>query len=230
MGRSRQSGMGRTIATDTAHIFAGRLSPYRRIDLAGYARLTLAVLLAVVVAGCTGVPVSTDYNTGYRFHEASSYAWLERKDNSGVAGSLADNDLVEARVRRAVDDQLKARGLAPAGSVEQADLLVTYYIGQEDKLDVRSFRSNFGYYPCWHCYGPYGGAGWGYDNDVWVTEYTEGTLVIDIIDAETRKLVWHGIAERRLPVFTDPHQRDAYVRETVTAILARFPPGNAAAP
>lgn len=183
----------------------------------------LILVLAAALGACTGVPVSTDYNTGYAFSAASSYAWLDRE--SIASDPMVNNDLVEARVRRAVDDQLRARGLSEARSADQADLLVTYYVGQEDKLDVRTFRSHFGYYPCWHCYGAYGGPGWGYDNDVWVSEYTEGTLVIDIIDAESRKLVWHGVSERRLPGFSTPQQRDAYIRETVTAILGQFPPG-----
>lgn len=185
----------------------------------------LSLMLAVTLAACTSVPVSTDYNTGYRFAAASSYAWLERK--TSATDPRVDNDLVEARVRRAVDDQLRAKGLTLAQSEGQADLLVTYYIGQEDKIDVRTFRSHFGYYPCWHCYGPYGGPGWGYDNDIWVTEYTQGTLVIDIVDAQSRKLVWHGVSERRLPAFKTPQERDAYIRETVTAILAEFPVGTA---
>lgn len=185
-----------------------------------------AALLTLLLGACTGVPVSTDYNTEYRFQPQSSYAWLERERE--FSDPRVDNDLVEARVRRAVDSQLRAKGLTQAQSVESADLLVSYHIGREDKIDVQTFRSHFGYYPCWHCYGPH----WGYGphgDDIWVSEYTQGTLVIDVIDAESRKLVWHGVAERRLPSFKTPQERDAYIRETVTAILARFPPGGAGA-
>lgn len=191
------------------------------------AKRWLLALLVLALSACSSVPVSTDYNTGYAFDNAARYAWLERK---GISDPRVDNDLVEARVRRAVDDQLRSRGLTKAASVDEADVLVTYFIGQEEKIDIRTFRSRFGYYPCWHCYGPYGGPGWGYDNDVWVTEYTQGTLVIDLIDAKTRKLVWHGVAERRVPAFKTPQERDAYIRETVSAILEQFPPGATAGP
>lgn len=183
----------------------------------------LGMVVALVLAGCSSVPVSSDYNVEYSFDQARRYAWLEPRSEG--ADPRIQNDLVDARVRRAVDDQLRARGLSRADAPDQADLLVTYHMGQEEKLDVRTFRSHFGYYPCWHCYGPYWGPSWGYGDDLWVTEYTQGTLVIDLIDARSRKLVWHGTAERRMPGFKTPADRDAWVRETVTAILERFPPG-----
>src|SRR5690606_41409220 len=50
-----------------------------RIDFRGresgrWLRTGVLAFLAAVLAGCTGVPVSTDYNTGYAFQSASSYA------------------------------------------------------------------------------------------------------------------------------------------------------------
>lgn len=185
----------------------------------------LLLVLSLLLAACTGIPVSTDYDTGYSFGALSSYAWLERKQ---LGDPRIDNDLVQARVHSAVDDQLRAKGMARASSSETADLLVSYHIGEQEKIDIHTFHSNFGYYPCWHCYHPYRGFyHGGFHDDIWVTEYTEGTLIIDIIDAKSRKLVWHGSAERRVPNFKTPQERDAYIRETVTAILAKFPPSTA---
>jgi hypothetical protein len=135
-----------------------------------------------------------------------------------AADPLIDNDLVARRVHRAVAEQLEGKGLREAASEAQADLLVTYHVGEEEKLDISSFHSNFGYYPCWHCFGP------GFDSDVWVTQYTQGKLVIDLIDAKNKQLVWRGIAARRLPTFKSPAERDQYIRETVVAIFKDFPP------
>src|SRR5690625_1607953 len=146
----------------------------------------LGMVVALVLAGCSSVPVSSDYNVEYSFDQARRYAWLEPRSEG--ADPRIQNDLVDARERRAVDDQLRARGLSRADAPDQADLLVPYHMGQEEKLDVRTSRSHFGYYPCWHCYGPYWGPSWGYGDDLWVTEYTQGTLVIDLIDARSRKL------------------------------------------
>ena len=47
--------------------------------------------------------------------------------------------------------------------------------------------------------------------------------MLDIIDPATSELIWRGVAGRRLSTGT-PQERDAYVQEIVSAILAAFPP------
>lgn len=185
-------------------------------------RFCAVLATAAVLNACGGIPVSTDYNPDWQLKTPSSYAWLARPGRV-VSDTLVDNDLVARRIQRAVNEQLDARGLNNAASEQQADLLVTYHVGEEEKMDVSTFRSNFGYYPCWRCYGP-GYYGAGFDSDVWVSYYTQGKLVIDLIDAKTKELVWRGIANRRVPSFKTPVERDAYIRETVAAIFKNFPP------
>jgi len=181
--------------------------------------LRLCALLAttVVLNACGGIPVSTDYDPSWHLPQPATFAWMEPPKRQ-LSDPLVDNDLIARRVHRAVGEQLESRGVREATPEQQPDLLATYHIGEEEKLDVTSFRSNFGYYPCWHCFGP------GFDSDIWVTQYTEGKLVIDLVDAKTKQLVWRGSAARRLPNFRTPEQRDAYIRETVTAIFKGFPP------
>ena len=176
-----------------------------------------AILTAVLVLNaCAGIPVSTDYDPSWQLPSPAAYAWLPHPMNK--VDPMVDNDLVMGRIHRAVDDQLAAKGLNIAKSEAEANLLVTYHIGEEDKLDINSFHSNFGYYPCWHCWSP------GFDNDIWVTQYTQGKLIVDLIDAKSKQLVWRGIASRRVPSFDSPQQRDQYIRETVAAIFKKFPP------
>lgn len=183
-----------------------------------WSRLLALLVTTVVLNACSGVPVSTDYDPDWHLSLPASFAWMPRPHRQ-TADPLVDNDLVANRVHRAVSEQLEAKGLNEAASQQQADLLVTYHIGEEERLDINSFRSNYGYYPCWHCFGyP------GFDSDIWVTQYTEGKLVIDLVDAKSKQLVWRGVAKRRLPSFNTPAERDAYIRETVTAIFKNFPP------
>lgn len=182
-----------------------------------YLRYAALLMAAVVLNACGAIPVSTDYDPAWQMPADPSYAWIKRP--SAHVDPMVDNDLVAGRVHRAVDDQLAAHGLHAVADESQASLLISYHIGEEEKLDISTFHSNFGYYPCWHCYGP------GFDSDVWVNQYTEGKLIIDMIDAKTRQLVWRGIASRRVPTFKTPAERDTYIRETVAAIFQKFPPG-----
>jgi hypothetical protein len=179
-------------------------------------RVCAFLAAAAVLNACGGIPVSTDYDPDWHLPTPASYGWMARP--ARVADPMVDNDLVARRVQRAVDEQLEAKGLRRVTAQQQPDLLVTYHIGEEEKLDISSFHSSFGYYPCWHCFGP------GFDSDIWVTQYTQGKLVVDLVDAKTQQLVWRGVAARRVPRLDSPTERDQYIRETVTAIFKRFPP------
>lgn len=178
-------------------------------------RLVTLLCAALVLNACAGIPVSTDYDPNWQAPATPVYAWMPHPMNR--VDPMVDNDLVAARVYRAVDEQLAARGFNLAKSENDVNLLVTYHIGEEEKLDVNTFHSHFGYYPCWHCWGP------GFDSEVWVSQYTQGKLIIDMVDAKTKQLVWRGIAARRVPSFDSPQQRDQFIRESVAAIFKKFP-------
>ncbi|MEX1666095.1 DUF4136 domain-containing protein [Zhongshania arctica] len=188
----------------------------------------------MILTACSGVPVSTDYSQDFDFSKVSSYAWLlpAKPMNTEV-----DNDLVRERVVDAVDAQFTAKGLARAADAAKASVLVTYQLGQEDKIAIDNFGSwhtQFGYYPCYRCgYRPgfgYFGHSQFYDNDLWVRNYKESTLMIDIIDPNTKRLLWRGITKRAMPTLETPEERRLYVLETVSAILAEFPPRLASSP
>lgn len=181
-----------------------------------YLRYAVLLMAAMVLNACSAIPVSTDYDPEWQMPADASYAWIKRP--SAHVDPMIDNDLVAGRVRRAVDDQLEGKGVRAVADETQASLLITYHIGEEEKLDISTFHSNYGYYPCWGCYGP------GFNSDVWVNQYTQGKLMIDMIDAKTKQLVWRGIASRRVPNFKTPVERDTYIRETVAAIFQKFPP------
>ena len=57
------------------------------------------------------------------------------------------------------------------------------------------------------------------DNDIWIDESTQGTLVIDFYDANTRKLVWRSVAKAEDKDFVKPEEIDKAVGEA----LKKFP-------
>ncbi|MEH6556634.1 MAG: DUF4136 domain-containing protein [Oceanicoccus sp.] len=183
--------------------------------------VVLLLMLAVSLAGCTGIPVSTDYDTSREFPSLSTYAWMVPKQKL-VEDPTVDNDLMNNRVMRAVDSELFARGFEKASGDASADFLITYHVSAENRQSVSSFHGSYGYYPCWqNCYQV------GFRNDTYIRYYKQGTFMIDVIDPASSALIWRGIAGRRLTADT-PQERDSYVNEIVAAILAEFPPGYAA--
>jgi hypothetical protein len=174
--------------------------------------LSLALLLAVA-AGCSGLRVSTDFDPGFPFARLGRYAWLPDPPRHTSHPQL-HNSLVDGRVRRSVDRQLAGRGYRKV-PVEEADFLVTYYLGLETRFDTRTIDRGVGY----------GHGGWygGARTETRVTQYEEGTLVLDFLDPE-RNLVWRGSASARVREKSTPEQRERRIDEAVQAILERFPP------
>ena len=125
------------------------------------------------------------------------------------------DDLLSQRVQRAVNDQLRSKGLELVEPA-RADVLVAYQMSVEERLDVDTVH--YGYR-----YGRWGYAGPAHTT-TYVREYEQGTLVIDLIAPEERRLIWRGVGRTRLRDQATPEQREAHIREVVGAILERYPP------
>ena len=59
-------------------------------------------------------------------------------------------------------------------------------------------------------------------NRTWSTHYNSGSLIIDMIDAKTQKLVWQGIGDG---ISVDsPKSKQKQIPEIVAEIMANYPP------
>lgn len=190
---------------------------------------TVGLLVAVVLVGCTDLPVSSDYAVDYNFSAISSYGWLPQAETNSAAADMHNTELMRVRYVDAINSQMRLKGFELKDVANKPDVLIAYHLGSQDKTVIDSFGSwytHFGYYPCYHCdYRPGFDHMHFHESDIWVREFTEDSVVIDIIDAATRKMLWRGSVQRVQPVLQTPEERTAYVNETVAAILATFPPG-----
>ena len=57
-----------------------------------------------------------------------------------------------------------------------------------------------------------------------VNEWTEGTLVIDVIDRENDILIYRAIAESKIQENIDPQERTERINDGVSRMMADFPP------
>ena len=176
------------------------------------ARSVLALTLTCLA--CSGIRVTTDYDPSADFTRLRSYAWLD--EQSGVEGDRSDvTSLLDRRVRRAVDAEMQRKGLS-AVDRGQADVLVAYHLGVETKLDVNTINSGYGG-------GPYGYRGGVYSHTT-VTEYQEGTLLIDVVEPKAKQLIWRGSGQARIWKSTTPAEREKRIDQAVGEILKSFPP------
>jgi hypothetical protein len=177
--------------------------------------------LAFVLAACAEIQVNSDYDTQREFTALKTYTWMEPKQKL-VLDPLVDNDLMNNRVRRAVEAQLAADGYQKAQGDQSIDFLITYHVSAETAYTVSSFHNHFGYYPCTFGCRRHGfGHGLLGTNNTVVKSYKRGTFMLDVIDPASTELIWRGSAGKRLSTGT-PQERDTAITEIVAAILVKF--------
>jgi len=183
------------------------------------------VALLLTLAGCSNQPSFTvDYADDADFSSFRSYRWYDDIHGSELAEYRQYNSS-DKRVRTYVDRELKARGLRES-TTERADVWVNYHISKEQQMRIDSFSR----YPSTGMHGgvgvgTYGSAvSLGYSTGPSVRTYKEGTVVLDIIDARSSKIVWRGIAEGRLKENLSIYDKNRVASEVAAELLADFPP------
>lgn len=183
-------------------------------------RFVVPVLTAVVlmISGCASFKVHSDYDPEVDFTQYVTYSWLPRTPDPD--SPVKSDSLLYNRIERAANNNLTAKGMKLVLPGEEANLLVTEHIGIEQKLQVNT--TNYGYGSGYgYGRGAYYGSGYQQTN---VDQYEEGTLMLDLIDAKTKQLVWRGTAQSRLKELNTPEERNKRIRDAVNAILERYPP------
>ena len=167
------------------------------------------ILLATIslgVTSCSPFQVKSDYSATANFANYKTY--LLRTDD------LKLNDLDKDRVLNELSKQLQSKALT---SGQNPDLIVNVKASHKKVQDITtSMGGGMG----WGWGGPWGG-GLGMGN-TWTNNYNSGTIVIDIVDAKTQKLVWQGIGSG-LSV-DSPKSKQRQIPQIVADIMKNYPP------
>jgi hypothetical protein len=121
---------------------------------------------------------------------------------------LDRNPYFQDYVQGAVEKQLAARGFQ--ASTEAPDLLLHYHASIDTRIDVS--RSEHEYERCQ-----------GTDCSSWVVDYEAGTLVLDVVDARTNRLIWRGWAQDSVEAFENRDRMAEKITEAVRRMMATFP-------
>jgi len=188
-------------------------------------RIAILIPLVLVLAGCAvKYDVKVDRDPAVDFSAYRSFA-VPPRTRSDTPNEF-DNSLVLKRIEAMVVRHLEARGLG-RGEPGAADLTLRYWLTAEKRTDISTVPSAPFYGPWSAPYGPYGyphGYGhWGpmYE-DVIVRNYTEGTLVVDLVDTKRDELVWRTYIVGT--VSRDRDQAFAALDEALLRAFAGFPP------
>ena len=168
----------------------------------------LGLGMLLIYASCSTTSVRFDYEREVDFSKFKTFDFFP------VPESLVKNPLVLKRIGRAIIEEMETKGLTHDAD---ADILIAVHTDVKDKINVTSYGYSYAPY---YRYGYWGG---GYSGTS-VSQYEEGTLIIDFVDNKQDELVWRGEASKALPSNPSAQQIDGIIDEVVVKILANYPP------
>ncbi len=183
-----------------------------------YRILVLIVSLLFVawfVSGCTTpLVVDYDYDSTFDFKQLKTYDWLPTPPGSQM------EDLVEKRVRQAVNSQLQAKGLSQ--SSQSPDFLIALQ-GAKKSVETGSVGvgASIGV--------PVGSRG---SMSIGMGKSKprikeEGTLILNFIDRSTNAPIWQGSATAKVEPKSSPEEQQQRLNEVMAELLSHFPPKGA---
>ena len=161
--------------------------------------IALAFLTMVSLAHA-GVKV--DYDSGTDFSKYRSFGWLK--------GTSAPSDLIQKRIEHAVKSELTVKGMSSATGDPDLYVVTHASVGKQVRIDA----DTWGYRGRWR-------GGWG-TTTVNVSEVPVGTLVVDLVDAGSKELVWRGMASQTLA--SNPEKSEKRIQKVVKKLFKKFPP------
>lgn len=167
---------------------------------------TLPLLILLVLAACSSVRVYSDFDKNVDFSQYKTYAFHKK----GI-DRVEISELDKRRILNAIDNELSKKGMTKS---ETPDLLVNIFTKERERVDVTQYNAGWGY-------------GWGWNPYLWggqtyVSTSVEGTLYIDLIDANKKELVWQGEGVGYLS--QNRNEKEKRINEFVAKILEQFPP------
>lgn len=174
------------------------------------------VAITALAAGCSSGNLRSDYDPEADFSQYRTYNFYMD------AGPEATNyqSFFSQYMVAAISKEMDARGYVKS---DDPDLLVNFNGILQEKTDVRTtpapMRGGYygyrgGFYDPW--------MGYGYATETHVSNYTEGTFNIDLVDARKRKLVWEAVGKGRVSQ-KDLEELEQRVAEGVPKFFATYP-------
>ncbi len=168
-------------------------------------KLLMFFIISALLISCNPLAVKSDFDPGADFTQYKTYYWAKVR-NGNLKPKSQRNPFLLKRIKSMIDETLASKGLKVVENKKDADLLLAIYFDNKNKVNVAYV--GYGYGP-WHYGGPV------------VSEYKEGTMVIDFADNKKRELVWRGTASGI--AHKDDYTEDD-IKYIVNRILKQFPP------
>jgi hypothetical protein len=179
----------------------------------------LLAIAAILLAGCASKPtIESDYDHTIDFSRYKTYDFfnpmgIENPNYSSVYGSI---------FRAAISKEMESRGYVLS---DNPDLMINVSGRLQDKTKVTTTSDPYmgGHYYGYRRgrYGAWGG--YGYGTTTHVSNYTEGTINVDIVDRELKRMVWEGVAVGRVDDKKSNEEKRANINAGIQEMFAGYP-------
>lgn len=192
-------------------------------------RLAMSALVALTLASCATKPPepAVDFAPDYNFSQPKTIGFYAMSGEVTGNNPTELTDFQRDRIDAALRSALEARGFVFVDKTADADLLLSWHLNLMDKTDVKTYNnpsygasvgySRYNRYAMYNCYNCMN------QTDVRVTEYTQGTFIIDMVDPVENASVWRSVTQSKLKEETIRDQ--AALDSAAIRVLAGFPPG-----
>jgi uncharacterized protein DUF4136 len=175
-----------------------------------FARFAAVALLTTASTACATMTVSSHVEHGLDVTQYRTFEWGPPDALPTGDPRLDRNPFFKDRFEGAVEKQLAIRGLEHSGA--NPDLLIHYHASISRRIEVNRTDTAYGYCANGTCDTP-------------VTEFEAGTMILDMIDARTNRLIWRGWAQHAIgDELQNENHLGQRIDEAVRQMLARFRP------
>lgn len=198
---------------------------FTRTKLNIYLSAFLVMLLGM--DGCTSNRVATSMDRSVNFREYRTFGFMQ--SNNQAEHPVYKGELIDKNIKTAVKEEFEKRGMVYDPT--DPDLLVGYSTYTEKRRETTGGfaypYAPYGFHPYGFGWGMgFGGwGGWGYPYGGWANQprtytYTEGTLILDMVDNKTNELIWRGSIEGDVDNIGKLQKK---IDKGVQAILKEYP-------
>src|SRR5246127_4277200 len=171
--------------------------------------LALMAMMFLFAGKSSAQQVKTDYDRSADFSQYKTYSWQHVKTKDAL-----DVD----RIKSAVNAALTAKGWTQVDS--GGDVSIVAMEITQNQQTLNTFYDGFGGGWGWRRFG-----GGGFGEATTTTEtYKVGTLVVDLFDTKTKKLLWRGTSTDTLS--NNSNKNINNLDKGAAKMFKQFPPGS----
>lgn len=168
-------------------------------------RIAVVTLLALLLTGCATITAGSHLERGAEFTHYHSWVWAPVDAQPTGDPRLDNNPFFQERLLAAVEHEMTRKGYVRSTLAGPPDLRVHYHVNFSKTFEVTG--------------GARGGSCSG-NCEPEAYAYEQGTLIIDVVDSRTEKVVWRGWVRDNMEGVVD--RQDAMEHEVDAAVAKMF--------